>query len=60
MANNLGLGVIAEGVETQEQRQFLDEIGCYKVQGYMYSHPVPADVIAQDFLDTENEHYLEH
>lgn len=60
MANNLGLGVIAEGVETQEQRQFLEEIGCYKVQGYMYSHPVPADVIAQDFLDTENEHYLEH
>ena len=60
MANNLGLGVIAEGVETQEQRQFLEEIGCYKVQGYMYSHPVPADAIAQDFLDSENEHYLEH
>jgi diguanylate cyclase (GGDEF)-like protein/PAS domain S-box-containing protein len=59
MANNLGLGVIAEGVETQEQRQFLEEIGCHKVQGYIYSYPVPADAIAQDFLDVENEHYLE-
>ena len=60
MANNLGLGVIAEGVETHEQRKFLEEIGCYKVQGYIYSHPVAADVIAQDFLDTENEYFLEH
>lgn len=60
MANNLGLGVIAEGVETLEQRKFLEEIGCYRVQGYMYSFPVSADVIAQDYLDTENEYYLEH
>jgi diguanylate cyclase (GGDEF)-like protein/PAS domain S-box-containing protein len=60
MANNLGLGVIAEGVETLEQRQFLEEIGCYKVQGYMYSYPVSADAMAQDFLDIENEYYLEH
>ncbi|MFT6152734.1 MAG: diguanylate cyclase (GGDEF)-like protein/PAS domain S-box-containing protein [Bermanella sp.] len=59
MANNLGLGVIAEGVETLEQRKFLEEIGCYKLQGFMYSQPVSADVIAQDFLDTEHEYYLE-
>jgi diguanylate cyclase (GGDEF)-like protein/PAS domain S-box-containing protein len=59
MANNLGLGVIAEGVETLEQRKFLEEIGCYKLQGFMYSQPVSADVIAQDFLDTEHEYHLE-
>ncbi|EAT12411.1 EAL domain-containing protein [Bermanella marisrubri] len=60
MANNLGLGVIAEGVENESQRQFLKTIGCYQVQGYMYSHPVPADLFAQDFLETESEPYLEH
>lgn len=59
MANNLGLGVIAEGVEKAEQEQFLQQVGCHKVQGYMYSHPVQADALAHDFLDTEQEAVLE-
>lgn len=53
MANNLGLGVIAEGVENEEQRHFLQKVGCHKVQGYMYSHPVTADELAADFLEPE-------
>lgn len=53
MANNLGLGVIAEGVENSEQRQFLQKVGCHKVQGYMYSYPVTADELAADFLEPE-------
>jgi len=53
MANNLGLGVIAEGVENGEQRQFLQKVGCHKVQGYMYSYPVTADELAADFLEPE-------
>ena len=53
MANNLGLGVIAEGVENEAQRQFLQEVGCHKVQGYMYSHPVSAEALARNFLDAE-------
>lgn len=40
MATNLGLGVIAEGVETLEQELFLRQIGCHKVQGFRYSMPV--------------------
>jgi diguanylate cyclase (GGDEF)-like protein/PAS domain S-box-containing protein len=55
MANNLGLGVIAEGVENEAQRAFLQEVGCHKVQGYMYSHPVSSDVLAHDFLDSDQE-----
>jgi diguanylate cyclase (GGDEF)-like protein/PAS domain S-box-containing protein len=55
MANNLGLGVIAEGVENEAQRQFLQEVGCHRVQGYMYSHPVSADALARNFLDAEPE-----
>ncbi len=43
MAKQLGLAVIAEGVETQEQLDFLAKIDCDIVQGYYYSRPVPVD-----------------
>lgn len=41
MANGLGIEVICEGVETQEQVDFLREIGCRSVQGYFYERPIP-------------------
>lgn len=40
MAKNLELDVIAEGVETEEQRQFLLDKGCMHFQGYLFSKPV--------------------
>ncbi|BBJ00614.1 hypothetical protein FGKAn22_23060 [Ferrigenium kumadai] len=43
MANNLGIEVIAEGVETQEQRDFLEANGCTLYQGYLFSRPVPRE-----------------
>jgi diguanylate cyclase (GGDEF)-like protein len=41
MAHNLKLNVIAEGVETEEQRQILLRNGCTHYQGYLFSKPVP-------------------
>ena len=43
MAKQLGLAVIAEGVETKDQLDFLESIDCDTVQGYYYSRPVPIE-----------------
>ncbi|CAM3521859.1 MULTISPECIES: bifunctional diguanylate cyclase/phosphodiesterase [Saccharibacillus] len=43
MADELGLSVIAEGVETAEQRELLMSLGCLKLQGYYFSRPQPLD-----------------
>ena len=47
MAQQLGLGVVAEGVETAAQEQFLREQRCDELQGYRFSPPVDADEIAR-------------
>jgi EAL domain-containing protein (putative c-di-GMP-specific phosphodiesterase class I) len=39
----MGVQVIAEGVETLEQRHLLEEMGCRTFQGYLFSRPLPLD-----------------
>jgi diguanylate cyclase (GGDEF)-like protein/PAS domain S-box-containing protein len=52
MGRNLGLGVIAEGVETLEQYEFLDRHGCHCYQGYLFSRPLPATDFEQLLHET--------
>ncbi len=58
MGNSLNLNVIAEGVETQAQYDFLKENNCGQVQGFLFSHPLPPDefikVLKRNIADTEN------
>ncbi|HEX5806089.1 MAG TPA: EAL domain-containing protein, partial [Macromonas sp.] len=42
MARHLGFEVVAEGVETQAQRDFLTSHGCERFQGYLFHRPQPA------------------
>ncbi len=49
VGQSLKIGVVAEGVETAEQRDFLLANGCIEAQGYLYGRPMPADRLT-DFL----------
>ncbi|MBN7827605.1 putative bifunctional diguanylate cyclase/phosphodiesterase [Bowmanella dokdonensis] len=46
LSKTLGIGVVAQGVEREEQVRFLEENGCHVMQGYHFSRPLPADEFA--------------
>ncbi|WP_374324719.1 putative bifunctional diguanylate cyclase/phosphodiesterase [Azonexus sp.] len=47
LGHKLGLELVAEGVETEGQRDFLAGLGCDFVQGFLYSRPLPADAVIE-------------
>jgi diguanylate cyclase (GGDEF)-like protein/PAS domain S-box-containing protein len=47
MGKSLSLTVVAEGVETQEQQDFLQEHACDEMQGFLFSKPIPSDAFAK-------------
>ena len=50
LARSLGLTVVAEGVEQEEQASFLRDLGCEQVQGFFFGRPVPAAEFEQAWL----------
>ncbi|RJF97343.1 EAL domain-containing protein [Noviherbaspirillum saxi] len=55
MAHRLGLKVIAEGIETQEQRDLLTAAGCDFGQGYLFSRPAPAEWFERMLIDQQHK-----
>jgi diguanylate cyclase (GGDEF)-like protein/PAS domain S-box-containing protein len=54
LGQTMGLSVIAEGVETEAQRELLAASGCFAYQGYLFSRPVPVEEFEQRFRMTKN------
>jgi diguanylate cyclase (GGDEF)-like protein len=54
LARHLGLSIVAEGVETEDQLRFLDRRGCQYIQGYLTGRPMPAHVAMAALADTFN------
>ena len=51
LCRNLGIDVIAEGVETQQQASLLTRLDCHIAQGYLYGKPMPAKDILSVMQD---------
>ena len=47
LGHSLGRRIVAEGVETEEQRQLLETLGCDEIQGWLLSRPLPAEALAR-------------
>ncbi|KMT67068.1 GGDEF domain-containing phosphodiesterase [Catenovulum maritimum] len=54
MAKGLGMKVVAEGIETEEQKNMLETLGCQYGQGYLISKPIPIEEFKQLVFNTEN------
>lgn len=50
LGRSLGMEVIAEGVELEEQAQFLIQANCHKAQGFLFSKPLQADEVEKNFI----------
>ncbi|MCR5129279.1 MAG: EAL domain-containing protein [Lachnospiraceae bacterium] len=53
MAKVLGMSTVAEGVETREAADFLNEIGCERLQGYFFGKPMPAEELQEKIASGE-------
>lgn len=58
LAQNLDLEVVAEGIETKQQLQLLQSLGCHLGQGFLFSRPVPAQLIPHLLKTNSVQHSL--
>ena len=53
MSDSVKMGTLCEGVETEEQMEFLKKIGCQRLQGYLFSKPIPYEELNKKIADKE-------
>ena len=56
MSKRLGIQTLCEGVETMEQADFLREVGCERLQGFLFAQPLPFEEFIEYFSDHANGH----
>ncbi len=57
LAHELGISVVAEGVETKQQFEILAKLGCDYLQGYLFGHPMPVDKATDFIRDYDAKHF---
>jgi len=57
IAEQLGLGIVAEGVETEAVMQFLAKLGVTQMQGYLFDRPLPAEAFVERWADDPTANY---
>jgi len=55
LAHNLGLSVVAEGVETEQQLHIIEQLGCEEIQGFYFSKPITADEIDNKYRSLKSD-----
>ncbi len=60
IARNLGMSLVAEGVETEKQRLHLEELGCDNIQGYYFSKPLKSEQLEEYIQNQKNSPNLDH
>ncbi|HUP66110.1 MAG TPA: EAL domain-containing protein [Thermoanaerobaculia bacterium] len=60
LARTLNLEMVAEGVETREQLNFFRDLGCHRLQGYLFSEPLPASKFEQFVREQASLPVLDH
>lgn len=51
LASKISMRTLTEGVETDEEKEFLKEIGCERLQGYLFGKPMPKEELAAKIAD---------
>ncbi len=60
MSHNLGMYVVAEGIETKEQVELLKSVNCDAIQGYVYAKPMPVDEFENNYANRFSQCVLAH
>ena len=58
LGEQLGMGVVSEGVETEDQMEMLIALGCTHLQGYLFSRPMPATSLRSILVAGAQENYI--